>query len=174
LVPGLSDRLRAITGLALPDIAGASLPGEIPLTAAAVNRLIAERLPAARGPFAAVHVVAHEGQRFTATVSLRAPSLVPAVTIAARIERQPEFPHRPVLGLRWSVPGLGPLARVAASIVTSFKTLPAGLRLEGDLLWVDLGELLRARGLGDVPGLITRLHVETRPGTFVVHLDARL
>ena len=170
----LSEQFLRLTGIELHELAGSAVGGEIPVSTDVVNRLIARRMATVQGPIAGVRVEAHEGQRMTVTLSLRGRSLIPAVTIAAEIEQQPQFPHPAVLGLRWSMPALGPLARFASPALAYFKALPRGIRLEGDRLGVDLGELLRAQGLGELLGYVTRLRIETRDGGFLVRFEARL
>lgn len=170
----LSEQLYRLAGIELQELSGSAVGGEIPLPVPMVNRLIAKRMATMQGPVGGVELQAHDGQRLTATVSLRGQSLVPMVKLAARIEQQPDFPRNPVLGLRWSMPGLGPLARFAAPALSFFKALPAGVRMEGDRVAIDLGALLRAQGLAEVADHLTRLHVETREGSFVVRFEARI
>ncbi|MNC88090.1 hypothetical protein D3C83_38760 [compost metagenome] len=43
--------------------------------------------------------------------------------------------------------------------------------MSGDLLAVDVAELLRSRGFDDLIGLIRRLAVHTRPGGFLVQFE---
>ena len=146
--PALLSRLRGLAGDNLQELTGATIAAEIPLTNAVVNRLIAERLAAASGPVSAVQVDALDDDTFSAQVSLRM-KMIPTVRIVARIEEQPE-PQRPVLGIRWSMPGLGPLGLLAGPALSFFKALPRGLRAEDDRLLVDVAELLRAQGLADL------------------------
>ena len=148
--------------------------GEIPLSTAIVNRLIAQRMSAMQGPIGGVHVEAHDGQRLTITLSMRGQSLIPVVKIAARIEQQPVFPRPALLALRWSMPGLGPLARFASPALAYFKAMPRGIRIDGDRLSVDIVELLRAQELGELGDYITRLQIDTREGAFLVRFDTRV
>jgi len=169
--PELLRRLHDLAGTNLQELAGASIAGELPLTNALVNRLIAERL-AASGPVQAVQVDALEDDTFSAQVSLRA-KLIPNVRIVGRIEEQPE-PHRPVLGIRWSMPGLGPLGMLAGSALAFLKALPHGLRAEDDRILVDVAELLRSQGLGDLLPHIRKVQVHTRSGAFLVRFEVRV
>lgn len=172
--PTIADRVRQAFGIDLDNFSGGSLAGEVPLTDAVINDVIAERLAASQGPVAAAHVQAHEGQQLTIQLSMRGPRLMPSVKIAARIEQQPQCPHPAVLGLRWSMPGLGPLALFAAPALAHFKALPAGIRVEGDRMTIDIGELLAARGLGDLVSYLAGLRVTTRNGLIVVQFEARI
>jgi hypothetical protein len=58
------------------------------------------------------------------------------------IERQPQLPESPLLVLRLASSGLTVLARAASRF---FDALPPGLRMENDLMLVDIAELLRQR-----------------------------
>ena len=100
--------------------------------------------------------------------------MIPTLRIVARIEEQPE-PHRPVLAIRWSMPGLGPLGLLAGPALTFLKTLPRGLRAEDDRILVDVAELLRAQGLADLlPVYFRKVQVHTRPGAFVLKFEVRV
>ena len=170
--PALLGRLRALAGNNLQELTGATIAAEIPLTNAVVNRLIGDRLAAASGPISSVQVDALDDDTFSAQVSLRA-KMIPTLRVVARIEEQPE-PQRPVLGIRWSMPGLGPLAMLAGPALSFLKTLPRGLRAEDDRILVDVAELLRAQGLGDLLPYISKVRVHTRRGAFVVTFELRV
>jgi hypothetical protein len=169
--PALLGRLRALAGSNLEELRGATVAAELPLTDAVVNRLIAERLAAAPGPVSAVQVDALDDDTFSAQVSLRA-KMIPTIRVVARIEEQPE-PQRPELGVRWSMPGIGPLRLLAGQALSFLKALPRGLRTEDDRLLVDVAELLRAQGLADLLPFISKVRVHTRRGAFIVTLELR-
>jgi len=165
----ITDILRQRLGIELRDLAGAHVSGEIPLSEDLANRLIAERIsqhPQVAG--AIVHAQEDDAVEIQVVPRMR---LLPPLTIRMHVERQPEFPHHPTLLLRWSMPAAGPLARLAAPVVSYFKTLPPGIVMEGDHIAVDLGELLASRGMAEVIGLIRRLEVHTRPGGFVARFE---
>jgi hypothetical protein len=168
----LRERLQALTGVALEEIPGASLDGELPLTEAVLDRLIARALPPT-APVSDVHVEILDDDAFAVHLSLRGVRLLPRITVAAAILQQPDLPRSPLLVLRWSVPSLGPLARLASPLLSLFTQMPAGIRVEGDRVAIEIGELLRARGLGELLPLLTRLHVTTRRGTARVAFSAR-
>jgi hypothetical protein len=170
--PALLGRLRDVAGSNLQELSGATLAAEIPLTNAVVNRLIGERLAAASGPVSAVQVDALDDDTFGAQVSLKS-KLIPTLRIVARIEEQPE-PQRPVLAIRWSMPGLGPLGLLAGPALTFLKALPRGLRAEDDRILVDVAEVLRAQGLGDLLPVVSKLRVHTRRGAFVLKFELRV
>jgi hypothetical protein len=170
--PAILGRLRDIAGGNLQELSGTAITGEIPLTNAVVNRVIGERLAADSGPVSTVQVDALDADTFSAQVSLKA-KMIPTLRIVARIEEQPE-PHRPVLTIRWSMPGLGPLGLLAGPALTFLKTLPRGLRAQDDRILVDVAELLRAQGLADLLPLIAKVRVHTRPGAFVLKFELRV
>ena len=169
----VADKVRNALGIELPAIAGSVFAGEIPLSNALVNRLIAERLAAAHVPIAAVRVEAHAGDRLTIVLSMRG-SLIPDVTIAAQIEEQPQFPGPAVLWLRWTLPAMRALSFFAAPALSYFKKLPPGIRVDGDRIAIDLAELLRSRGLEELMDYITRVNVTTREGAIVVAFALRV
>lgn len=170
----LADWLRARTGVTVEELAGAALAGEMPIPAATLNRLLAHRLSAGTGRVAGIRLTPLDGQRLTADLTLRDVPFVSSVTVAAEIVEQPEWPARPLLRVRWDLPGLGPLARLAVPALSSLVALPPWLRLDGDLAIVDLAALLADRGLGELAGLLTRLEVETRAGALLVRYAARI
>jgi hypothetical protein len=171
LDPSLLHRLREVAGGNLQELAGTSISAELPLTNAVVNRLIAERLAVMSGPVQAVQVDALDDDTFSAQLSLRM-KIIPAIRVVGRIEEQPQLPQRPVLGIRWSIPG--PLGMLAGPALTLLKALPRGLRAEDDRIFVDVSELLRSQGLGDLLPYISKAQVHTRRGAFVVRFDLRV
>ena len=159
-------------GIEPRDVAGASLAGEIPISESVVNRLLAKRL-AGHIYIASITIAAQDNDVILARIEPRA-RLIPPLNVNARIERQPELPDDAVLRLRWSLPTVGPLAMAAGPFLSYFKATPPGVRIERDIISVDLRELLRARGLEEVLQLIRRVTLHTRSGAFVVQIDARL
>jgi hypothetical protein len=161
--------LRDRFGIDLQDISGAKLTGEIPFSDDVVNRVVAAQL-ANHAQIASVRVRAQEGDALTVVVTPRS-RLLPSMQILARIEAQPEFPHRPTLVLRWTMPALGPLALLAAPALAFFKAMPPGISVDGNRAVVDLRELLETRGLGDLATLIRRAAIHTRAGGFFLGVE---
>ena len=143
--------------------------GEIPVPASLLNRFIAERLES-NAQIASLHVEPQPGDAALIRVVPRT-RLVPAVTITAHIERQAEFPQDPRLLIRWSLPTAGPLALFAGPVLSYFKRMPPGVRLDGDRVVIDVPEVLRSRGVEDVGALIRRLTVHSQPGGFIVRFE---
>jgi hypothetical protein len=103
-----------------------------------------------------------------------APSMpLPSVRVDLRIELQPDFPgNKPVLWFRWSIGGLGGFL---ARLVDRFTpNLPPGVKLDSELIAIDLAEILRAQNLGELVPYIKNVRVHTKRGAFVVQLDAAL
>lgn len=169
--PSPLDPLRKIFGDRLEALAGGVLAGEVPVTTELLNRLIASRLAAAGAPVTSAEVVVLENNSFTVHVRPAAP--LPMLRVDVVIDRQPELPAQPLLGMRWTVRGLGPLALLAAPVIAYLKKLPAGVRMEGDRLSVNVEEILRQRGLGDLVPLLTGIRVTTRERRFVVAFELR-
>jgi hypothetical protein len=165
----ITETIRERLGVDIGTFAGAHAAGEVPLSDEFINRLIAERLTN-HPQVASIRVAAQDGDVVAVQVVPRA-RLIPPLRILARVERQPAFPQNPALLLRWSMPAAGPLAMLAAPVLSFFKAMPRGIRIDGDRVAVDVRELLGGRGLDDLSGFIRRLEVHTRPGGFVVQFD---
>lgn len=179
--PPFLDRVRQLFGADLQELAGAAISAEIPLSDTVLNRLIGERLDRSAGPISAAHVEALDDDTFSAELTLRGPRMLPTVRIVARIEQQPmggpEGPplhkREPVLVLRWSIPGMGPLGLLAAPALTFLKALPRGIRAEDDRIVVDVAEVLRSHGLGEWGRYLSTLRVHTRRGAVLVQFELR-
>jgi hypothetical protein len=171
----LLERLRQMLGVDPQELAGTAISGEIPLRHDLVNRIIAQRLAASPSAVAAVRVDAQDDDNIGVEMSMRAGTMMlPAVRIAARIDRQPDLPHSPILGLRWSLPGLGPLGLLAAPALAWLKVLPTGINAAGDRIDVDIAAVLRSQGLGELLPYIAALQVHTRRGAFVIRIELRV
>ena len=79
----------------------------------------------------------------------------------------------PVLVLRWSMGALGRLARLASPAVALFNLLPPGIRVDGDLIGIDVAEVLRSRGFGELVPYLARLRVSTESGRVIVGFEVR-
>jgi hypothetical protein len=167
------DDLLQRAGVSRDEIRGLVLQGELPLADALVNRVVSEQLMKRQIPIAAVRVEAQAGDQASVLVVPKL-KLIPPIRLQLRIEEQPALPARPVVGLRWSMPGAGPLALLAGPALAFFKSLPAGIRLDGDRLAVDLRELLAANGLAELLDHVRNAQIHTRTGGFVVGFEIAL
>jgi len=173
--PAFVQRLREMLGVDLWELAGAAISGEIPLRNDLVNRVIAQRLAASPSAVSAVRVDAQDDDHVGVEISTRVGTMMlPAIRIAARIDRQPDLPHSSILSLLWSLPGLGPLGLLAAPALTWLKVLPPGIHADGDRIEVDAGAVLRSQGLGELLPCIAALQIHTRRGAFVIRFELRV
>jgi hypothetical protein len=153
------------------DLAGARVSATIPVSERLINEVIVRGLPP-RSPVHDVHVRPRDGNRFDVKLKLARPAFLPPISITAVIERQPDMPHSPVLGLRLSsLPGLMSVAGFGAGFL---NVLPPGIKMEGDRLHVDLAALIGEHAMRVVLPFIERLNVTTVEGQLVVELDARV
>ena len=144
------------------------------MTAALINRFIADWLArdGRAGKLAAVVVEPLDQDRLSVNVRLRS-NLLPPLRLELQIAAQPQLPASPVLVLRWSLAGgLGPLARLASPALAVFDVLPAAVRVDGELIGIDLNELLRAQKAEWVLAYVRTLHVRTETGRVVIQLSA--
>lgn len=165
------DPLKALFGERLEGLAGSVVSGEVPITADVVNRLIASKLTRPDIPIVNAEVVIMEHNAFTVHLRPRAP--IPLLRVDVQIDQQPELPGQPLIGMRWALRGLGPLGLLAGPVMGYLKALPPGIRLDGDRVWVNIEEILRQRGLGDVVPLLTGVRVTTRAKQFVIAFELR-
>jgi hypothetical protein len=153
------ERVRTLLGADFGELSGAVVDADIPLSAALINRVIAEQLSQSSGHITAAVIEPHDGDRVTANLRLRA-ALLPPVQVRLQIVSQPELPASPVLVLRWSLAGgLGLLARAASPALGLFNVLPPGVRVDGDLIGIDLAAVLRERGFEWVLPLVREIHL---------------
>jgi len=172
-MPTTLDRIRELLGVGLDEITGGTLSLDLPIPDGVINRLVTSAIERSQGPVRSVRIESGEDDRFLAHVTVRGPRLIPELKVLAVIERQPELPQSPVLMLRWSLPGMGPLAMIAAPFLSNLKDLPPGIRIDGEHAFVNVAELLRARNLGDLVPLISRLELGTKTGRAIVRLELR-
>jgi hypothetical protein len=71
--------------------------------------------------------------------------------------------------LRLASSGLAVLARAANRF---FEALPPGIRMENDVLLIDLAELLRQRGADDWLRYIQAFEITTAPGALLLSVRA--
>lgn len=161
------ERLRAS---GFRDLAGARVAVSAPLSESLLNDIIAAVLPRG-GPVRAATVHPQDKNRLAVRVKLARPEFLPPVSVTLAIERQPALPHTPDLVLR--VLGLPGLLTLAGPFLSLGSILPPGVRLEGDVLTVNLAALLAQHGAGDLLGLVERLQVRSEAGRLTIDLDAR-
>ena len=119
------EPLRALFGADLQDLAGAVVSGELPVTTTLVNRMIASKLAVANAPVTHAEVETRPGDALTVQLRPRLP--IPLLKVDVVIDRQPNLPHDPRLGMRWSLRGAGILTMLAGPVISYFNRLPPGI-----------------------------------------------
>ncbi len=148
------------------EVAGARASVTLPVSDRLVSRLIAESLPAT-APLREVDVRASAGNRFSVRVRLTRPVLLPPITVNLAIEQQPQLPERPILVIRLLSTGILSFAGMAMRFL---NVLPPGIRMDGDLVFIDLRTLLEQQGLAAHLNHLEAAAVTTDEGRFVVEL----
>jgi hypothetical protein len=133
--PHVSELLASLQSSGFREIAGSRASAQIPFSRALVNRVVAQALRSTSTPVREVDVRPHQGDQFDVVLTLAWP-LVPPLKVAARVAEQPTFPASPVLVFRWSL--LGAVGALASRVIAALDRLPAGIRLDGDRLLVDI------------------------------------
>ena len=162
------EDLRA-TGFA--ELAGSRVEANLSVPESVVNRALAVVADGVRERITSLSVRIDGGDRFYVDLDL-AQRFVPPIAIEVLIERQPDLPASPELVLRWRtrVPGLAALARPFIAFLN--PKLPPGVRIDGDLVLVDLRPLFARAGAADLIPLLTELRVATRPQAVDLHILA--
>jgi hypothetical protein len=165
---GLLENLRS-SGFA--ELSGSRVEADLSIPESVVNRALAIVAEGLRERITSLGVRIQEGDRFQVDLDL-AQRFVPPITIDVLIERQPDLPGSPDLVLRWRtrVPGLAALARPFIAFLN--PKLPPGVRIDGDLVLIDLRPLFARAGAADLMPLLTELRVATRPQALDLHVLA--
>ena len=151
-----------------PDVRGARASLTLPVSDRLLSWLVMQRLPA-DGAVRELTLRAREGNAFVVGVRLTRPAFLPTINVPLRIERQPSLPADPTLVLRMEGSALFSLAGPALRFL---NTLPAGIRVEGDLIEVNLHTLLERRGVAHWLRYVERLELATETGRVIVSLTA--
>ena len=168
------EDVRRLLGARFQEIAGARVAGEIPLSERLVNQLVAEALKRSTGgPIETAEVHVRIGGELDVRLRLRRPRFVPPVMVRLRIEKQPT-PEEPELVLRWHLPGIGALAKLAGPVLSFVTASRPGITVDSDRIAVDVTRLAREQGAGDLLDYLTALRVETRAQALVVIFEIRV
>ena len=139
-----SQLLAYLKSSAFRDLAGTRVSARIPVSRSLLNRVAADALQGSTAPVRGVDIRPRAGDEFDVLITLSWP-FVPPLKVTFVVERQPEFPASPMLVLRWSL--LGAMGAIASRLIASFDRLPAGVRLDGNRLLLDLTDARRPRAL---------------------------
>ena len=112
-----------------PGLTGGEVAATIPISDRIINELIVSLIPEG-GKVRDVTIASEPGNLLSAKARLSGPSLLPSIPVTFVIDQQPEFPLRPVLGLKLSQPSK--FVAMAFSTLPSMVTLPPALTITGD------------------------------------------
>ena len=156
---------------AFRDLSGSHISARVPIARALLNRIVAGALDGKQTPVRAVDVQPLPDDRFDLTVTLSMP-FVPALKVTVVVAQQPRFPESPVMVLRWSL--FGGLAAIASRFTDVLqKNLPAGVRLDGDRIVLDvpvIAEHVAADGV-QLLLLFRRIELHTVADRAVIDVD---
>jgi hypothetical protein len=131
-----SELFAHLRSTAFRELADSHISARVPIARGLLNRLVAGALKGKQTPVRAVEVQPLADDRFDLTVTLSMP-FVPALKVTVAVVQQPRFPESPVMVLRWSL--FGGLAAIASRFTDSLQgKLPAGVRLDGDRIVLDI------------------------------------
>jgi hypothetical protein len=168
---GFLHILEALRSSGFRDLNGSHGVTTISVGEPLLNAVLAASV-SQRGPVREVSVHPQPGDRLAVRAKLARPEFLPPINATVAIERQPDLPQNPALGLR--ITGLAGLLALAGPLMSIAPKLPRGLRLDGDRLTVDLRELLADRGYEDLLGLMKRVSIHSEEGRVVIELEARV
>jgi hypothetical protein len=160
--------LKALQASGFEDLRGADVSATVPISERLLNEVIQESLPRS-APVRDLHVSPRPDDRFDVRVRVGSSPFLPPLKLTVRIARQPDFPSSPVLVLKLE---LGALKSLAGAALRFLDALPRGIRLDGDLLYVDLAALAEQRGFGAYLAYIRQLEVHTADGSVVAKIHA--
>ena len=152
------------------DLSGADAALTLPVSERLLNEAIAEGMPRP-ARVRDLHVKPLAGDRVAVRARIGSSPLIPALNLSLSIDQQPIFPASPVLVLKMETSGLLSLAGPALRFLDG---LPAGIRVEHDRIFVDVGKLLEVRGLGHYLEYIKDLSVNSVEGALVLSVRASI
>ena len=161
---------RSLQTSGFRDLAGTDMAATIPMSERLLNELVAGALADNRHVREA-HVQPEAGNRFSVRVVPRA-GLLPSLTIKLEIVRQPELPQSTELVLKMAT--MGGLFGMATAALPIAQMMPAGVRLDGDHIRVDLQTFAAQAGAGDALQYVKELRVTTDAGRVTLHVRARV
>jgi hypothetical protein len=142
-----------------------------PVSRPLLNRLVRSALGDTSRHVRDVDIRPHAGDSFDVLITVTWP-LVPAIKVGFTIERQPRFPESPVLVLRWSL--LGAIGAIASRFMTALDRLPAGVRLDGDRLLLDVPRLAENTPAASLLPYVKSLELHTVDDRFVLDVEMEI
>jgi hypothetical protein len=156
---------------AFQDVAGSHISARVPIARMLLNRVVADALKGKQALVRAVEVQPLPDDRFELTVTTSMP-FVPALKVTVVVAQQPRFPESPVMVLRWSL--FGGFAAIASRFTDSLQDkLPAGVRLDGDCVVLDIPVMAEHAAADGVQLLLLfrRLELHTVADRAVIDVD---
>src|SRR5687767_5916865 len=160
--------LHSLQNSGFKDLAGTDIAATVPVSERLLNEFVAGALATNRHVREA-HVQPEAGNRFSVRVAPRA-AMLPSLTIKLEIVRQPTLPQSPELVLKMAT--MGGLFGMATAALPIAQMMPAGVRLDGDLIHVDLRAFAAQSGAGDALQYVKELRVTTDPGRVTLQVHA--
>ena len=143
----------------------------MPVSRPLLNRLVTSALGKSSAHVRDVDIRPRAGDAFDVLIAVTWP-FVPTITVGFAIERQPQFPSSPVLVLRWSL--LGAVGAFASRFIASLDRLPAGVRLDGDRLLLDIPRLAEGAPAASWLPYLKSLELHTVEDRFVLDLELEI
>ena len=166
-----SDILEYLKASAFRDVAGTRISARVPASRPLLNRLVRGALGKMSAHVRDVDIQPRGGDSFDVLITVSWP-FVPAIKVSFAVERQPQFPASPVLVLRWSL--LGAVGAFASRFITSLDRLPAGVRLDGDRLLLDIARLAEGSPAASWLPYVKSLELHTVDDRFVLDLELEI
>ena len=154
-----------------PGLTGGEVAATIPIADRIINELIVSLIPEG-GKVRDVTIATEPGNLLSAKARLAGPSLLPSIPVTFMIDQQPEFPLRPVLGLKLSQPSK--FVAMAFSTLPSLVTLPPALTIAGDRVLINIRQLAADKGLDSWLAYVADLNVTTRASAVVLNVRLRV
>jgi hypothetical protein len=150
------------------ELAGSRAAIDLAVPEALINQALAQALAGSDGRLRGVTIAVAPDYKFHLDLKLSV-GFLPSIAVEAVLDRQAELPHSPELVFRWRtmLPGLAGLAGSAASF---FKKLPPGVRMEGDRVFVHVGQLFARAGAADLLPLLSEARLSTREHVVDLHI----
>lgn len=161
----LLDLVRQLRASGFAEVAGARASVTLPVADRLVADLARQAIPAT-APIRDLELRAIDGDRLTVRIRLAKPAFLPPVAITFQIVGQPALAEHAVLVLR-AVSG-GAMLSLASSALKFVGSLPPGVRLDRDIVAIDLRALAAQHGAAEAFGFVEHLELHTEPGRFVV------
>jgi hypothetical protein len=167
--PRLQALIAQQQAAGFPGLAGSEVHATIKLSTPLLNEAIAGLIASVTSPIRELTVEPHSGNRIDVRVD-PAKAFIPTVNLTLVVDRQPQLPADPTLILR--VTSGAAMLRFAAPVVSGLGALPAGIRLDGERILVDVRALLQAQGQARLLDLAREIEVVTMDGAVVVFVHA--